>query len=132
MPRRVVMCVDALFTTDLEDVAGMEGFRTIMEHAAIYKNIDCIYPTLTYPCHATIMSGCWPERHGICHNEKLDPGTNNCEWYWNYRDLTVKTIFDYAKENHLTTAAVQWTAYLFSNVSDPTGCRIFGRMLYLL
>ena len=91
MSRLVVMCVDALFTTDLEDAARMEGFAAIMDHAGIYKNIECVYPTLTYPCHATIMSGCWPDRHGICHNEKLDPGTNNREWYWNYKDLTVKT-----------------------------------------
>ena len=108
MSRLVVMCVDALFTTDLEDAARMEGFAAIMDHAGIYKNIECVYPTLTYPCHATIMSGCWPDRHGICHNEKLDPKTNNREWYWNYKDLTVKTIFDYAKENNLTTAAFEW------------------------
>lgn len=108
MPRLAVMCVDALFTTDLEEVRHMEGFGTILNHAAVYKNIECVYPTLTYPCHATIMSGCWPERHGICHNEKICPETDNREWYWKYEALAVKTIFDYAGEAGLKTAALQW------------------------
>lgn len=108
MSRLVVMCVDALFTTDLEDVKYLDGFKTILEHAAVYKNIECVYPTLTYPCHASIMTGCWPDRHGICHNEKLDPPAGNREWYWSYKDLSVKTIFDYAKEHNLKTASFQW------------------------
>ena len=45
--RLIVMCVDALFTTDLADVCRMEGFREILEDAAVYENIECIYPTLT-------------------------------------------------------------------------------------
>ena len=106
--RLIVMCVDALFTTDLADVCRMEGFREILEDAAIYENIECIYPTLTYPCHATIMTGCWPDRHGISHNEKLSPAENNREWYWGYGNLKEKTIFDYARERGLTTAALEW------------------------
>lgn len=108
MSKLVVLCVDALFTTDLADTRHLPGFRKFLEHGAIYKDISCIYPTLTYPCHATIMTGCWPERHGITHNEKLDPATNNAAWYWEYDNLRVKTVFDYARAYGLSTAAVEW------------------------
>lgn len=108
MPKLIVVSVDSLFTDNLEQVSGLPGFREILKDSRIIKNIHCIYPTLTYPCHATIMSGEYPEKHGVVHNEKLRPDIGNAEWYWHYRDLRVKTIFDYAKESGLTTASVLW------------------------
>lgn len=108
MPKLIVVSVDSLFSDNLNPAADMPGFREILQDSLVVKDVHCIYPTLTYPCHATIMSGEYPEKHGITHNEKLNPGINNAEWYWYYRDLRVKTIFDYAKEKGLTTASVLW------------------------
>lgn len=108
MSRLLVMCVDALFTDDLADVRHLPGFSEILSKAAIYENVYCVYPTLTYVCHATIMTGCWPEHHGIPHNQRLDPPTRNAAWYWNYGDLKVKTLFDYAKQSGLTTGGIGW------------------------
>lgn len=108
MKKLVVISVDSLFTSDLEKIKEVEGFNEILSNSILVKNIECVYPTLTYPCHATIMSGCYPNKHGIHHNEKLNPVIHNGEWYWDYKDLKVKTIFDYAKENGLTTASLSW------------------------
>lgn len=108
MRKLVVISVDSLFTSDLEVVKDLPGFKEILEDSVVVKNIECIYPTLTYPCHATIMTGHYPEGHGIHHNEILDPEHYNENWYWHYKDLKVKTIFDYAKEKGLTTSAVLW------------------------
>lgn len=108
MRKLVVISVDSLFTSDLEKVKDLPGFKEILQDSVVVKNVECIYPTLTYPCHATIMTGHYPEAHGIHHNECLDPAIGNVNWYWYYKDLKVKTIFDYAKENGLTTAAVLW------------------------
>ena len=47
----------------------MGGFAAIMDHAGIYKNIECVYQLWLTRAMQRIMSGCWPERHGICHNE---------------------------------------------------------------
>ena len=108
MRKLVVISVDSLFTSDLETIKDLPGFEEILEDSIVVKNIECIYPTLTYPCHATIMTGHYPEQHGIHHNEILDPEHANENWYWYYKDLKVKTIFDYAKENGMTTSAVLW------------------------
>lgn len=108
MRKLVVISVDSLFTSDLELIKDMPGFQEVVNDSIIVKNIECIYPTVTYPCHATIMTGHYPDQHGIIHNEVLAPEINNANWYWYYEDLKVKTIFDYAKENGLTTAAVLW------------------------
>lgn len=108
MSRLVVMCVDSLFTSDIEEIKKLKGFGTILEKAAIYEHIKCIYPTLTYPCHSSIITGCLPNKHGICHNEKLDPITNNQNWYWDYKDIKVDTLFTHAKKAGLKVASVQW------------------------
>lgn len=108
MRKLVVISVDSLFTSDLEIVKDLPGFKEVLEDSIIVKNIECVYPTLTYPCHATIMTGYYPATHGIHHNEVLEPEHNNEDWYWYYNDLQTKTIFDYAKEKGLSTAAVLW------------------------
>lgn len=108
MSKLFVMSVDSLFTDDLADVRHLPGFERLLERSAIFENVYCVYPTLTYVCHSTIMSGCWPSRHGVPHNQRLDPRTNNRDWYWEYSNIKVDTIFDYAKEDGRTTAAVGW------------------------
>jgi predicted AlkP superfamily pyrophosphatase or phosphodiesterase len=106
--RLVALCVDSLFTTDLEAINKLPHFHEIVKDSIVAKDITCIYPTLTYPCHATIMSGCYPNRTGIVHNEKLNPATNNASWHWYYEDMKVRSIFDYARENGMKTAGVLW------------------------
>lgn len=108
MKRLVVISVDALFTSDLDKIKDYPGFKEVLNNSVIVKNIESVYPSVTYPCHASIMTGCHVKNHGINHNEIFNPSINNAKWYWNYEHLTAKTIFDYARENNLTTAALSW------------------------
>lgn len=103
-----VMCVDALFTENLSDVRQLPGFAQVLQNAAIFEHVDCVYPTLTYVCHASIMSGCWPNRHGVPHNQILDPAIEDRNWYWDYSHMRVPTVFDYARHAGLSTASVGW------------------------
>lgn len=108
MHRLLVVCVDALFTTDLPDTRHLPGFSRLLENAAVFEHVESVYPTLTYVCHASIGSGCWPEHHGVPHNQRLDPATRNEEWYWDYSALKVPTMLDWAAAAGLTTATVGW------------------------
>ncbi|MEE8704674.1 MAG: alkaline phosphatase family protein [Olsenella sp.] len=108
MHRLFVMSVDSLFTSNLADVRRMPGFSQVLERAAVFENVYAVYPTLTYVCHASIMTGCWPDRHGVPHNQVLDPATGDREWYWGYDSLRVPTIFDWARRAGRTCASVGW------------------------
>lgn len=108
MHKLVIMSVDALFTEDLADACHLPAFREILGRAAIYKDMYCVYPTLTYPCHTTILTGMWPKHHGVPHNERLAPTAKKTPWYWEYDSIKAKTIFDYAHEAGLTCAAFEW------------------------
>ena len=109
MNRTLVISIDALITADIPRLRQLPHLGRIMEGAACAKDILCIYPTLTYPCHTTIATGCYPDRHGICNNERFQPcAEGRADWYWFRRDIRVPTLIDYAKANGLSTATVTW------------------------
>lgn len=62
MNRTLVISIDALITADIPRLRQLPHLGRIMEGAACAKDILCIYPTLTYPCHRYgLLSG--PPRH---------------------------------------------------------------------
>lgn len=118
MHRLFVMSVDALFTSNLTDVRRLPGFSQVLERAAVFEDVYAVYPTLTYVCHASIMTGCWPDRHGVPHNQLLDPATGDRVWYWDYGSLRVPTIFDWAKRAGRTCASVGWPVTAAADAID--------------
>ena len=38
--------------------------------------VRSVFPALTYPAHATLVTGVLPARHGIVHNEEFGPAPN--------------------------------------------------------
>lgn len=71
MSRAIVISIDSLFTKDIEYIKELPNFKKILDGASIVKNINCVYPTLTYPCHTSIVTGVCPDKHKVSHNEKL-------------------------------------------------------------
>ena len=108
MHKLVVMSVDAMFTEDLAEVRHLPAFTEFMANAAIFEDVEAVYPTLTYPCHTTMLTGCWPDRAGVPHNERLAPGEPVAPWYWEYDSIKVPTAFDYAHDAGLTCASFEW------------------------
>lgn len=68
----VVLSLDALQSNDLEELLGMPNFSKLKNKISIVKNLEEIYPTLTYPIHTTMLTGGTPDKHGIFHNQKSD------------------------------------------------------------
>ena len=109
MTRTLVISIDALLTADIPRLRELPNIGRIMRQASVVKDIFCIYPTLTYPCHATIATGCWPDRHGICNNELFQPlAEKRADWYWFRKDIQVPTVIDHAREAGLKTSTITW------------------------
>ena len=49
--RTLVVSIDALITADIPVLKQLPNLGRVMEHASWITDIECIYPTLTYPCH---------------------------------------------------------------------------------
>ena len=104
----IVVSMDALFYEDLEYLSQKPSFRHLLGHCAMIKRVKSIYPTLTYPCHATMATGCFPKKHGVVNNTCFAPGNAAPHWLWYHDIYQIKDLFDACKEKGLTTASVGW------------------------
>ncbi|MBO4410650.1 MAG: alkaline phosphatase family protein [Lachnospiraceae bacterium] len=107
-PKIVVVSMDALFYEDLEYLKCQPVFGAFLKKAAIVERVKSIYPTLTYPCHATMTTGCWPAKHGVLNNKKFMPGVAKPDWNWYHEAYRAPDLLDRAKEAGLMTAVVGW------------------------
>lgn len=118
MSRVVVISSDAMVCEDLEIYRRMPGYKKYFENGAVIKNVSSIYPTVTFPAHATMMSGFYPDRTGIFSNMQLIPGSDPTPWQWDYTFLKCTDIFREAKKKGISTAAVFWPVTAFNEAID--------------
>lgn len=108
MRRVVVVSVDAMVFEDTQTLRTLPVFSSLWDRTARVERVRSIYPTITYPCHTTMMTGVYPDRHGVLSNELEKPGESDVSWAFFRESVQVPTIFDLAKASGLTTAAVFW------------------------
>jgi len=114
----VIISLDALGFRDLrEHQAELPILNSLMTGGAWAKAVTGIYPTLTYPSHTTIITGQYPNVHGIVNNTKLQPTRRSPDWYWYQKDVQVPTLYDLARQQKMTTAAFLWPVTAGSKIT---------------
>ena len=121
----IVISLDALQTGDLDLLETLPYASKWLKHAAIARNVREIYPTLTYPIHTTLITGVYPETHGIIHNQKAsispdepDFSLMGSDWYWEKKFVKVPTLVDAVFADGRTAASVNWPV----TAGDKRGC----------
>lgn len=104
----IVISFDCLSSLDFPMLEELPNFRELFKEASICKNVETIYPSVTYPCHASIVTGNYPNRHGVVTNTLLQPGHESPDWYWHRRHVKGTTLYDEAKKAGMSTAALLW------------------------
>lgn len=81
-----------------------------MMHKGWYaEGVVAVTPTLTFPGHATLVTGVSPKEHGIFNNVRFSATQRNKDvWFWYASDLKSRTLWDAAKDAGLTTASAFW------------------------
>ena len=93
------------------DAHGMKVpyLRTLMRDGTYAEGVVGIWPTVTYPSHATLMTGVWPAEHGIYNNLEFDPLQHySGAWNWYAPMIKVPTLWKVARQGGLRTASVGW------------------------
>lgn len=68
--------------------------------------VQSVFPTFTYPCHQSIITGTNPATHGVFNNGIFDPtNRHNGAWHWFASDKT-DTLWELAKQNGYLSASV--------------------------
>jgi predicted AlkP superfamily pyrophosphatase or phosphodiesterase len=84
-PSLVILSLDGLRHDDPQRVAGGAFSRLAREGASAVR-MEPPFPASTFPAHATLATGCYPERHGILNSRFRDARrgefdrSNDPEW----------------------------------------------------
>ncbi|NMB98159.1 MAG: alkaline phosphatase family protein [Clostridiaceae bacterium] len=104
----IIISHDALVFDDLIYLKSLPTFKFLLENGARVNTLRSIYPTITYPAHVSIITGVYPNRHGVTNNELTEIGVLSSPWHWFSSSNKSPTLFTAAKKAGLTTAAVFW------------------------
>lgn len=124
-----IISFDGLSTLDFEFISGLPNFKEFIKSASYSKNVHSIYPSLTYPAHATIVTGKYPKNHGIINNTFIQPHRKSPDWYWKRKYVKGETIYDLAIESGMKTAALLWPVTAGSRIKYNMP-EIFANRLY--
>lgn len=108
MAKLVVFCLDALCSSDIDYLKTLPNLGWVIQNGSYVLHVEPIYPSLTYPCHASILTGNYVDRHGIPHNEMLKAGHPNQPWYNQRSDILCPTLLDIAKSQGFSTCSISW------------------------
>ena len=71
--RMLVLSIDAMTGDDLRAAASLPNFARLLDGCALATDVLSVFPSLTYPCHVTMATGCWPMHTRVCNNERFLP-----------------------------------------------------------
>lgn len=104
----VILSLDGMGTDDYRVIEDTEGFKYLKENGSFCENVRTVYPSLTYPIHASIVTGKLPRNHGIVNNTRVQPFRKNPDWFWFRKDIRGETIYDIAVKNRQEVASFLW------------------------
>jgi len=110
--RLVVLSVDGL-RPDIyrapESRHRFPNLAAIEKAGASAEAVESVYPSTTYPGHATIVTGLPPRDHGIySHLASLDPTEKARPWCWFAAALRAPALWDVARVSGRKIAALSW------------------------
>lgn len=130
--RLVVLSVDGMrpdfYRRPTEFGLKIPHLLELVKSGASADAVESIYPTTTYPAHATLVTGVPPSVHGIySHLASLDPTEKARPWCWFAGALRVPTLWDVLRATGRQTAAISWPVsagaaidYNIPEIWDPT------------
>jgi len=112
MGRLVLLSVDGL-RPDIYRAPDLRhhfpNLAALEKAGASAEAVETIYPSTTYPAHATIVTGLPPRVHGIySHLASLDPTEKARPWCWFAPVLKAPTLWDVARASRRRTAGLSW------------------------
>ncbi|WP_026706924.1 alkaline phosphatase family protein [Flavobacterium frigidarium] len=92
----------------LESQWPVPNMKKMVEQGVSSKGVRGIFPSVTYPSHTTLITGAFPNEHGIYYNNPFEEKGQTGRWFWEYELIKTKTLWTAVKENKKTTASFLW------------------------
>lgn len=109
----LIISFDAVSDCEFERFLQYKSFTEFAGLCSTYRQVSSVFLSNTYPVHTSVITGKAPAIHGITSNTKPFP-VKNPVWITNEQEIRIKTLWQAAAENNITTAAVLWPVTAFS------------------
>ncbi len=108
--RLVIISLDSVFAADADYLLSLPNLGRLAQEGVFCKQVQTIYPSLTYPIHASLITGAYPQAHGIFHNEPFqeDVKPGHRKWFWDEKHIKGETLFSQAHKAGREVAAILW------------------------
>ena len=144
--RVIMVSLDAVGRRDMEYMMSLPNFSKYASQGAFCDKVYSVYPSLTYPAHASIVTGKMPVHHRIVANTKLQPQRKNPDWLYKRKYIHGTTLVDEAKKKGYRICTLLWPVMGGANVdynipevlvtrkyqTQVTACLANGTPKYLL
>ena len=100
--------VDAVDARDLARILSHPGLARFVAQGSRVLSMRTVAPSLTYPAHASIVTGRRPASHGILLNETEPPSGDDWDWNWYRSRIHGDTVCDAACRAGFRVASILW------------------------
>ena len=107
----VLVSIDGFAAYHLEnEKLELPNIRALASEGVWAESGETVFPSVTHPAHATIITGVSPRIHGVIGNTLRNRKTGQSFHVTekSHEVIDVPTLFDAAKRKGLTTAAMFW------------------------
>ena len=106
--RIVVISVDAMVSEDVPELLSMPNCSALFKQCLYVQRMKTVYPSLTHPVHASLITGQPCGKTGIVHNEHFDPFCPAPVWYNKLNEIRCETLFHQAHHAGLKVGVSRW------------------------
>ena len=104
----VIVSIDGLRPDFYRGDYEAPTMQAIAAAGASATAVESVFPSSTYPAHATIVTGVLPAKHGIHANTLWTEQGSSRDWHWHAKALRAKTLWQAAREKGLKVAITYW------------------------
>jgi predicted AlkP superfamily pyrophosphatase or phosphodiesterase len=106
----IVISYDAFSKDNWESAKSQPNLAKLIANGASTNRVKSVYPTLTYVVHSSYVTGLYPNKHGVFHNNPFQPfiPEEDQNWHWFRKNIKVPTIYEAARKKGFKTAGILW------------------------
>lgn len=115
----IVISLDGFGAADIDNfLRFMPNLSKLVKAGTHIKNIRGVYPSQSYPSHASMITGQLPDKHGIVNDQRLQINKKTPDWYWFSHFIKSPTILELAENKGMKVATFMWPSTLEANFID--------------
>ena len=106
----VVISVDGMRPEEYGSANGpVPAIHDLAAHGCASEGATGVFPSVTYPTHATMLTGVLPAEHGVYANQLFDPmDATGGGWYYFADQISAPALWDLTRAAGLKSAAISW------------------------